>query len=207
MPARRFSTATTSAQASLFGDATMSNEIHRLFFALMPDEAAATRIAEVAAGLQSAHRMQGKPILKSRYHATLNFLGDNDCLRPDWVARAGRAAERVRVGSCEVRLDHAGIFRRGYGASPCVLTGPAGDDLKALWSTLRRELLVEGFGKELDHSFVPHVTWIYSRDGYPEQPIDPIVWTVHEFVLVHSIVRNPDYRILGRWGLAPDRSV
>lgn len=79
MPARRFSTATTSAQASLFGDATMSNEIHRLFFALMPDEAAATRIAEVAAGLQSAHRMQGKPILKSRYHATLNFLGDNDC--------------------------------------------------------------------------------------------------------------------------------
>ena len=65
MPARRFSTAITSAQASLFGDATMSNEIHRLFFALMPDEAAATRIAEVAAGLQSAHRMQGKPILKS----------------------------------------------------------------------------------------------------------------------------------------------
>mgnify|MGYP000057643949 CR=1 FL=1 len=38
MPARRFSTATTSAQASLFGDATMSREIHRLFFALMPDE-------------------------------------------------------------------------------------------------------------------------------------------------------------------------
>lgn len=201
MPARRFSTAPASVQTSLFGEAMTSNEIHRLFFALMPDETATTRIAEVAAELQSTHRMQGKPILKSRYHATLNFLGDNDCLCPEWVARAGRAAERVQAGSCEVRLDHAGIFRRGQGASPCVLTGTAGEGLKALWSTLRRELVVEGFGKELDHSFVPHVTWIYSRDSYPEQPIDPIVWTARDFVLVHSIVRNPDYRIVGRWPL------
>jgi 2'-5' RNA ligase len=62
-----------------------------------------------------------------------------------------------------------------------VLTGPAGADLKALWSILRRELIVEGFGKELEHSFVPHVTWIYSRDSHPEQAIEPIVWTAREF--------------------------
>jgi 2'-5' RNA ligase len=205
MPARRFSTVPASGQASLFGDATAPNEVHRLFFALMPDPVAMARVAAVAARLQSEHRMHGKPIAMSRYHATLSFLGDNDGLRQDWVDRAGRAAERVRVAPCEVQLDRAVIFRRGQGASPCVLTGPAGADLKALWSILRRELIVEGFGKELEHSFVPHVTWIYSRDSHPEQAIEPIVWTAREFVLVHSIVRNPDYRILGRWSLTPDR--
>jgi 2'-5' RNA ligase len=203
MPARRFSTspASASAQASLFGDDTASHEIHRLFFALMPDEPAIAAIGEVAARLRAAHSMRGKPILPARYHATLNFLGDNDRLRPDWVERAGRAAGRVRVEPCEVRLDRACVFQRRGGASPCVLKGPADDALMALWSTLRRELVVEGFGKELDHAFVPHVTWIYSRDGFPEQAIEPIRWSVRDFVLVHSIVHDPEYRILGRWAL------
>ena len=204
MPARRFSTAPASAQASLFGDETASREIHRLFFALMPDEPVVAAIAEVAARLRAAHRMRGKPILPARYHATLNFLGDNDRLREDWVERARAAAGRVRAAACEVVLDRACAFPRRHGPSPCVLKGPADGALMSLWSALRRELLVEGFGKELDHAFVPHVTWIYSRDVFPEQAIAPIRWNALEFVLVHSVVRDPDYRILGRWALTPD---
>ena len=202
MPARRFSTAPASAQAGLFGDEAASREIHRLFFALMPDESATAAIAEVAARLRTAHRMRGKPILPARYHATLNFLGDNDRLRPDWVERASRAAGRVHIAPCEIRLDRACVFQRRGGASPCVLKGPADEALMALWSALRRELLIEGFGKELDHGFVPHVTWIYSRDVFPAQAIEPIRWTARDFVLVHSIVHDPEYRLLGRWALA-----
>ena len=46
--------------------------------------------------------------------------------------------------------------------------------------------------------FTPHVTLLYGARGVEEHPIEPICWTVSEFVLIRSR-KGHDY--LARWSL------
>jgi RNA 2',3'-cyclic 3'-phosphodiesterase len=47
----------------------------------------------------------------------------------------------------------------------------------------------------------PHVTLTYHGCRLEEQPIDPICWTIRDFVLVLSLIRRTKYVELGRWQL------
>jgi len=47
----------------------------------------------------------------------------------------------------------------------------------------------------------PHLTLLYDARRVDEQPIDPIRWTVREFVLVHSLLGQTRYIPLGKWPL------
>jgi 2'-5' RNA ligase len=49
--------------------------------------------------------------------------------------------------------------------------------------------------------FTPHVTLLYDGMSVAEQPVDPISWTVGEFVLVHSLLGQTRHIILDRWPL------
>jgi RNA 2',3'-cyclic 3'-phosphodiesterase len=192
----------TSPQADLFGGMPQG-PLHRLFFALMPDATAVDAIATTAASLQRTQGLRGNPIQRERYHATLHFLGDTrGDLPQSRVDEARRVADRVQADCCEVLLDSAVSFGRGgERPSPCVLKrAEAGVELAGLWKALHGLLRASSLSRELEHAFVPHVTWLYSRDLLAEQPITPIRWTAREFVLVHSIVQG-DYAFLGRWPL------
>ena len=46
--------------------------------------------------------------------------------------------------------------------------------------------------------FTPHVTLLYAERNVEEHPIEPIGWTVSEFVLIHSMRGHVH---LGRWPL------
>ncbi len=189
-------------QQSLFGaglDAPM--QIHRLFFAVFPDDAARLAIARAAAELRANPSIRGRWIDPSHYHMTLHFLGDNSELRQDLVDRATTGAAKVKLPAFGISLDRLASFRGRK--PPGVLRCPDGTaPVHALWQALRRELMGVGLGAMLEAAFTPHITLLYSDSAMLEPAaIEPIAWTMQEFALVHSAVGQKGYRILARWAL------
>ena len=58
-----------------------------------------------------------------------------------------------------------------------------------------------GLGKQVARQFNPHVTLLYDRALAPEAPVEPVSWTVSEFVLIHSLLGQTRHIVLGRWAL------
>lgn len=172
----------------------------RLFFAVFPDAAAAAHIAATAQMLRSQHGLHGKPLRADRFHITLHHLGDYAGLRDDLVVKAGEAAARVDMAEFEVGFDSASSFSRQSRNRPFVLRGDVRvASLHELQSALGVNMARVGL--KADPGFTPHVTLLYDDRAVPPQPIDPIAWTVREFVLVHSLLGKTEHRILGRWQL------
>jgi 2'-5' RNA ligase len=42
---------------------------------------------------------------------------------------------------------------------------------------------------------------MYDSQSVAEQAVDPIRWSAHDFVLVHSLIGQTKHIHLGRWGL------
>ena len=198
MSSRR--SAPTDIQPDLLGGGfNTPTEIHRLFFALLPDEAICRRVEHAANGIVAAQHLRARMIRPSRYHATLHFLGDHPMLRQDLVQAATVAAGKVHAEPFELVLDHAAGFRGRE--PPCVLRCsqvPAA--LQTLWQDLQQGLILAGLGAYLSRNFTPHVTVAYSRGALPQAaPIDPITWRVNGFALLHNVVGGGEYRTLGAW--------
>lgn len=178
------------------------NDIHRLFFALWPDDAARAAIADAVALLASQHEDGGRRINPRRYHLTLQYLGDFDALPQDLVARAANAASNVRASAFDLALDLAGSFRNR--SIPWWLGCAAPNaGLQALWDELSLALAKAEVRVLLGGKLVPHVTVLRNAAAaLPATAIAPIAWPVREFVLVHSQLgmRNA-YDLLGRWHL------
>jgi len=175
--------------------------VHRLFFALFPDETARRAIARVAEDLRSQGRVGGRWIDPSRYHMTLNFLGDHAQLLQDVVDRAMAAAMTVEVPAFVMTLEYMASF---HDRKPPVVLRCADRvmPVHALRQALRSGLLRFDLDVAPEESFTPHITLSYSHGGMVEPAaIEPIEWTVREFVLVHSLAGRKDYRILARWAL------
>ncbi len=186
----------------LGGNSGSSSEIHRLFFALLPGEAVSGRIERAARDVVAAQHLRARLIRPTRYHATLHFLGDHPMLRGDIVDAAVSAAGRVKCAPFDVVFDTASGF---HGREPpCVLRcSQVPEAMQALWDELRHALLLAGLGAHLSRNFTPHVTFAYSRGALPQAaPIDPIVWQVDGFALLHSVVGGGEYRTLDTWRLS-----
>jgi 2'-5' RNA ligase len=192
-----------SPSADLFGPPPGPAQIHRLFFALMPDEPTRTRLAQAAAALKATQAsLRARWTEPARYHATMHFLGDHPLLREDIVQAAKAAADTVRAEPFVWELDLAASFRGRE--PPCVLRGsevPAA--MLQLWEALRTALIKAGQGGHLERRFTPHVTVAYSRGGMlADTPVEPPVrWRIERLALVHNVVGKGDYRILGDWHL------
>lgn len=55
-----------------------------------------------------------------------------------------------------------------------------------------------GLRRKSNTKFEPHVTLLYDARGVEEHPIEPVFWTVTEFVLIHSM---NGHHCLARWPL------
>jgi 2'-5' RNA ligase len=192
-------------QNSLFGDAPPpSADIHRLFFAFLPDEATRQRMAEVAAGVRAGHEGGGRLIGAHRYHLTLQFLGDAHQFQADRAAAAQAAAGEVAAGAFDLRLDRAGSFRNR--SIPwwlgCERTPEA---LQTLFDRLGVALAKRGVRVEGGHQLTPHVTILRDASAHLHPPVavEPIVWRVADFALIHSQLGSRNaYTVLGQWPLA-----
>lgn len=196
--------ASPSSQPDLLGGGLPADAaIHRLFFALLPDEVARQRFARAAEILRSEQPIRARWVVPARYHATLHFLGDFPLWRPDVAEAAIAAADKVGPRSFDWTLDYLAGFRGRQ--PPCVLRStetPA--ELVMLWKDLRHALVLAGAGNHVAvGSFTPHVTLGYSHGTVPDiAQIEPILWRVEGYALIHSIVGEREYRVLGEWGKA-----
>jgi 2'-5' RNA ligase len=168
----------------------------RVFLAAVPDADTARRIHQLAAALKRAHRFNAKIIEPERLHVSLFFLGE----LPEPAIRIAReVAADVRALPFQVLFDRSVTFRGKRGNQPFVLTGEDGlDRLKSFRRTLGLAMASKGLRFLTNKDFAAHITLMYAEHDVEEHPIEPIGWTVNEFVLIHSMRGHVH---LGRWRL------
>lgn len=177
----------------------------RLFFALFPDGHAAQKLLELGAELKKRHRLAGKLHLENRLHLTMDHLGDfadkpQEIVKAASVAASGLAAQ---CNSFAVSLDRVVSFGRGKESRPLVLrdsgaNNPGLAEFRGrLWDALAAREIPGGSRS----SFTPHVTLLYDAQVLAEEAVGTITWQVHELVLVHSLMKQTRYEVLGRWPL------
>ncbi|MHB1206292.1 MAG: 2'-5' RNA ligase family protein [Rhodospirillaceae bacterium] len=120
--------AMTSQQLSFFSG---GETLRRLFFAVLPDAAAAACTADIMEQLRARGALSGRPVEPDRLHVSLQHLGDFiDQLPKHLVTTAETAAAAVVMEPFEVAFDRAGGTR-----GPFILR--ASDNAAALQSFRR----------------------------------------------------------------------
>jgi RNA 2',3'-cyclic 3'-phosphodiesterase len=171
-----------------------------LFFSIFPDAATAVRIARFARHCRRQFGFSGRPLATSRFHISLQDLGEYEGMPESVVAKASDAAAIVRAAPFAVMFDRVGSFSGRAGNRPLVLRGDDGVvGLTMLHQSLGSAMRTVGLKARLD--FTPHVTLLYDDRRIDEQAIEPIIWTVHEFILVRSLIGRTKHIPLGRWQL------
>jgi RNA 2',3'-cyclic 3'-phosphodiesterase len=171
-----------------------------LFFSIFPDAWTASRIARVAQRCRCDYGLGGEPLAASRFHISLQYLGQYDEMPESVVSKARTAAACVRMGPFTVMLDRIGSFSGRVGNYPLVLRGEEGVvGLTMLYRSLGAELRKAGL--KTRHDFTPHMTLFYGARRIDEQPIEPMCWRVDELVLVLSLIGQTKHVRLDQWPL------
>jgi 2'-5' RNA ligase len=172
-----------------------SSDSGRLFFAVVPDAVAAARIYRLATALKRVRGFDGKLVEQDRLHVTLFSLD----LSGHAVRMASEAAAEVSLQPFDVSFDRTASFLVRRGDRPFVLVGDEGlRGLGGFRRVLGAAMTRNGSRRRAAKDFTPHVTLLYDQREVEEQPIEPISWTVRDFVLVHSMRGHVH---LARWPL------
>jgi 2'-5' RNA ligase len=174
----------------------------RLFFAICPDAHAAARITAAAQKLCGEAALSAKPFAPKRFHISLHHLGDYVGVPNDVIAKACEAASSLSESGFDVRFDRAGSFMGGRRKLPLVLRGgnaiiPVIAFQHALGEAMKRC----GLGRWVASRYTPHVTLLYDQRYVEAREVEPIEWTVREFVLIHSMLGKTKHTHLARWPL------
>lgn len=190
-------------QLSLEGFDPPPRPTDRLFFALLPDAAAAQRIAALAKQLKAWHGLRGRPLATSRFHVTLHFFGDHVGLPQSLLDGLCAATSELRHAPFDLVFDHAMSFGGRPRKRPFVLCGvDAGlSALMGFRRALGEALMRHGLGRRVDTRFTPHVTLLYDDQLQPAEPVEPIRWQAREFLLVDSLLGQTRHVPLARWPL------
>jgi len=172
----------------------------RIFFAAMPDAAAAARIHALAERLKAEHKLGGTLILPEHLHVTLFHLGDWITLPEEIVARAKDAAAQTIAAPFPVTFRKVESFRNRTGIFPFVLTDKEAKPWSPLREALGAALKAAGLGGavHLDDDFKPHLTLLRDDTRIKPIAVDPIIWTVGDFVLIHSLLGKTTHIHLAR---------
>jgi 2'-5' RNA ligase len=171
-----------------------------IFLGLVPDAGPAKHIYCVAKAIKRARRFEGNLTAMNRLHVTLFFLGEDEGDARDYIVRKTReAASKICMPPFEVSFDRTASFHGSPRHHPFVLLGGDGlRQLKLFRQALGAQLARNGLKHLVKRDFNPHVTLLYAEREVEELPVEPIVWMVDGFVLVHSDRRH---RHLARWPL------
>jgi RNA 2',3'-cyclic 3'-phosphodiesterase len=201
-----------SEASDLFGSLPSAKPTDRLFFALFPTSEAAKQISHVSQQLRDEHGLTGKSLSNDRLHVTLHHVGDYAGGLPDGVVdSAQEAGSKIEMTAFDVTFDRAMSFAGSPRNKPFVLRGDesrAGGlaALMAFQKTMYLAMCRAGLqGPRANAKFAPHVTLMYESQGVPEQAVEPIRWSAHDFVLVQSLLGQTKHIHLGRWPLKQGR--
>ena len=115
------------------------------------------------------------------------------------IAGAADAAAAIAAAPFEVTFDRAVSFL----GRPRPLVLCSEDDIPELIAfqrALGHAIQKRGLGRAKPQ-YTPHVTMLYDERAVEDHAIEPVRWTVRDFVLVHSLRGQSQYNILGRWPL------
>lgn len=182
-------------------DLQTAGGIHRIFFALRPDNATTTSLQETQNRLKSDGIIRTRPLAASRLHLTLHFLNDFPYFPGELIARVSHKVERFRHPPFTFALDRLISFR---GRRPPYVLLCSEQTVRSVCDF--RQALGEAVypepGTSSEPRFTPHVTLAYGEQLLPGPvPIEPIQWCVDEFVLIDSLVGKSVHRILHSWPL------
>jgi 2'-5' RNA ligase len=172
-------------------------QLDRLFFSVFPDPPAAVRIANTAQYFHRAYGLKGNPLLTARFHVTVHGIGIYDGLPRSIVDKAMEAGAAVTATSFDVAFDRIKSFSNSHALVLC--GGDGVDGMMMFHQSLGMAMRKSGLCVRSD--FTPHITLLYDGGRLDEQTINPIRWTVREFVLVHSLTGSTKHVACGRWQL------
>ncbi|MBI2994188.1 MAG: RNA 2',3'-cyclic phosphodiesterase [Gammaproteobacteria bacterium] len=167
----------------------------RLFFALWPDEASRSLLAEVAEKLPAG---LGKHVPVQKLHLTLVFLGQVDDTVRDGLIEDANA---IAVPPFAIEFTHSGWWPRAE------VAWLAPDHIPAELPPLVQRLQDLPWARQIEvdrRPYAPHLTVARKvRRRPPALPFQPIRWEIREFCLVESTTgqAGSEYRILRRWAL------
>lgn len=190
-------------QATLDGFDAPSSPTDRLFFALLPDPSASGQASALTQQLREEHGVKGKPIAPERLHVTLHHVGDFLGVPAATMTALQGAMATLSSPSFDLSFDRVASFSGKPGHLPWVMLGGQGvAAVMAFQSQLDKALTRAGVSSKASRSrYTPHLTLLYADHRLDERHIDPISWSVREFVLVHSQIGHNRYTLLGRWPL------
>jgi RNA 2',3'-cyclic 3'-phosphodiesterase len=179
-----------------FGGGFDIGPTHRLFFGIWPDDGAVDRLTQLMAQLHNDKIMPGRPVDADRLHVTLHHLGDfGDQVPPSLVPNASMAAATVKMQPFNVTFDRAGGT-----TGPFLLRASDGSAaLMEFQKILRTALVKAGVRDQVKTAFSPHVTLSYDFSNVPKQQVEPITWTVNQFVLIDSLLGKHQHVKRGSW--------
>lgn len=170
---------------------TGGERLHRLFFALWPDDETRTRLAQVAQACSP------RPVAAEKLHMTLHFLG---ACSDEQQACYVQAVSAVECEPFELQLDCLGGRARSGIQWLTASQPPAA--LSRLVETLAEALAPCDYTPE-KRPFLPHVTLARKvRKPRVRTGLPAITWKVRDFVLVESVEAEgrTHYLVRGRWG-------
>lgn len=176
--------------------------VDRLFLALSPPADTAAWVFCIGEQLRRDLGLHGKLIAPPRLHVSLHALGHSVCGPRDLVAAANEAASSIQMPQFDVVFDRVMSFDCKRRDQPFVLR--ASHDLAALVDfhrALGAAMMRVGLGRWVSMHFTPHMTLLYDKHVVAQRPVEPVRWTVRDFVLVHSLVGQSQHRHLAHWPL------
>jgi 2'-5' RNA ligase len=173
-----------------------------LYFAVLPDADAANRMTEVGRELWDRHRLPGRVHPQQLLHISLMHLGNYAGIPPHVVAEARSVGSAVRCSPFEVHFDRVIHFENRRGCQVVMRCSEGDAGFGRLRSAITTAMIRSGIRPGRAIGLTPHVTLIYKGRPVPETVLaEPIIWTVREFVLVHSLYGRGRHIHLGRWPL------
>jgi 2'-5' RNA ligase len=176
-----------------------STELDLLFFALLPGAEDALRIVRLRERLLLERGLTGRRIALERLHVSLHMIGA-------WhgLSRAAvRTAKDVGVAFSNPPFELVFDRTMSFGERAFVLRAKAEAAFMSFHHALGIEMKKAGIGRSVTSRFTPHLTLLYGDRMVAERSIEPIRWTVRDFVLVQSLRgRGRSRHIhLARWPL------
>jgi RNA 2',3'-cyclic 3'-phosphodiesterase len=161
-----------------------SPELDFLFFALLPGAEEALQIVGLRERLLLERDLTGRRIATKRLHLSLHTVGAWHGLSPAAVKAAKDVGDSFSKPPFEVVFDRAMSFA---GERAFVLRAEAEGAFTSFHHALGIEMKKAGIGRSVSSRFTPHLTLLYGDRMVTERSIEPIRWTVRDFVLVQSL--------------------
>ena len=177
---------------------------HSIMFLAYPRPLAAALISERNHRFIDRAGLRGRPIPTCLLHVTLFSLGVycEGEIPQELITQAFKAAAMVVSPPIDIVMDRLQSFRRNSPTRPGVLTNSDGAEaLQRFHDELAKALIESGLKRFVKRSFTPHMTLFYDRRTFAPRVIDPVRWTMTEFVLVDSLRGRTMHVPLARWQL------